>query len=213
MKKGIYVSIIALSLVFTASAYSAQGMYVSGNVGLSLVDDIDMTDSDNVFPGANIEMEFDSGVSFAGAIGYRMDNIRVEAEVGYQENDIEKVDVFGIDIEDFEGDLNSLSVLANGYYDFATSSPFTPFLTAGLGMAQVEINELNFRGSGLTSATEDDTVFAWQVGAGVSYAVSDMLDLELKYRYLMVADLEFEEGLEVDGPNSHNISLGVRYNF
>ena len=48
MKKGIYVSIIALSLVFTASAYSAQGMYVSGNVGLSLVDDIDLTDSDNL---------------------------------------------------------------------------------------------------------------------------------------------------------------------
>ena len=61
--------------------------------------------------------------------------------------------------------------------------------------------------------TEDDTVFAWNVGAGVSYAVSDMFDIELKYRYLMVADLEFEEGREVDGPNSHNISLGMRYNF
>ena len=94
MKKGIYVSIFALSLVFTASAYSAQGMYVSGNVGLSLVDDIDLTDSDNVLPGADVEMEFDSGVSFAGAIGYRMDNLRFEGEIGYQENDIDKVEFF-----------------------------------------------------------------------------------------------------------------------
>jgi opacity protein-like surface antigen len=212
MKKGIYASIIALSLVLTASAYSAQGMYVSGNVGLTLVDDIDLTDDDNLLPGADIEMEFDSGWNVAGAIGYRMDNIRFEAEIGYQENDVDNVDFRGRDVE-FSGDANVLSLLANGYYDFVNSSAWTPFVTAGLGMAQVEISDLNFAGSGLRSASEDDSVFAWQIGAGVSYAISDMLDLEMKYRYLMVSDLEFEEGFEVDGPNSHIFSLGMRYNF
>ena len=104
-------------------------------------------------------------------------------------------------------------MLANGYWDFYNDSAFTPFLTAGLGMAQAEVNDFERIGSRVVEYTEDDTVFAWNVGAGVSYAVSDMFDIELKYRYLMVADLEFEEGREVDGPNSHNISLGMRYNF
>jgi opacity protein-like surface antigen len=211
MKKGIYVSIIALSLVFTASAYSAQGMYVSGNVGYSLVDDLDLTDG--AFPSLDIEMEFDSGVSFAGAIGYRMDNLRFEGEISYQENDIDKVDYFGVLEVEFTGDVTVLAGLANVYYDFANSTAFTPFVSAGIGMAQVEINDLNFPGSRLASVSDDDTVFAWQFGGGVSYAVNDMFDIELKYRYLMTEDLEFSDNTEVDGPNSHNISLGMRYYF
>lgn len=212
MKKAIYASICALSLVFTASAYSAQGMYVSGGIGFSLVDDLDLTD--RAFPSADVQMDFDSGVSYQGAFGYRMDSLRFEGELSYQTNDMDKIESYGRDY-DTTGDVTVLAGLANAYYDFATSTAFTPFVTAGLGMAKVEVNDFRIPGTTMPFRSEDDTVFAWQVGAGVSYAVNDMFDIELKYRYFMTDDLEFSDvyDTEVDGPNSHNITLGMRYYF
>lgn len=217
MKKAIYTSIIALALVFSANAYAAQGMYVSVDAGLAMSDDIDVT-LPRDFPGAKFSFEFDTGAAFSGAIGYRMENFRVEGEVGYQKNDFDTTEIsaFNFNLAELEtdGDVNIVSFLANAYYDFPTGSRFTPFISAGLGVAQVEVNDLFFpRIPGGVTATEDDTVFAWQVGAGVSYAISSMLDLELKYRYFVTEDPEFEGDITFDGPTSHNVYLGMRFNF
>jgi opacity protein-like surface antigen len=79
-------------------------------------------------------------------------------------------------------------------------------------MANVEINDLAIPGSGLQPTSDDDTVFAWQVGAGVSYAVNANFDLEVKYRYFVIDDVEILDG-EVESPSSHNVYLGMRYTF
>ncbi len=210
MKKAVYASIIALSLVFTASAYSEQGMYVSGGIGLSLVDDVDL--NDRAFPRADTQVGFDSGVSYQGALGYRMDNLRFEGEISYQTNDMDTIESYGRDYG-ASGDVTALAFLANAYYDFPNSTVFTPFVTAGLGVAEVEVDDFRIPGTSSRIYSDDDTVFAWQVGAGVSYAVNEMFDVELKYRYFMTDDLNFSDNIEVDGPNSHNISLGLRYYF
>ena len=209
MKKVLCTSLVAATFVFTASAYSADGVNISADVGMALAEDADMGIKGDPF---ELKTEFDSGLAVAGAIGYRMGNFRVEAEVGYQENDLDEWSAFGVGIP-LSGDMNATSFLANGYYDFANSSKFTPFITAGLGMANVEINDLTVPGFGLFPASDDDTVFAWQVGAGVSYAVNANFDLELKYRFFMTDDLEFEDDVYVDSPSSHNIYLGMRYTF
>ena len=209
MKKVLCTSLVAASFVFAATAYSADGVYVGANVGMALAEDSDVGIEGDPF---ELSTEFDSGLAVAGAIGYRMGNLRMEAEVGYQENDLEEWSALGVGIP-LSGDMNATSFLANGYYDFANSSRFTPFVTAGLGVARVEINDLYIPGSGLLPASDDDTVFAWQVGAGVSYAVNTNFDLELKYRFFMTDDLEFSDGVYVDSPSSHNIYVGMRYTF
>ncbi len=219
MKKGIYASIIALSLVFTANAYSAQGMYVSVDAGLAMPDDVDLDSPD--FPGIKFTFELDSGAAFSGAIGYRIQNFRIEGEVGYQKNDFDNVEISGSIVRreflgrsfPMTGDLNTLSFLANAYYDFPTGTKFTPFITAGFGVVQVELNDFSIVGLGIESFSDDDSFLGGQVGAGVSYAINDMLDIELKYRYFMVEDLDFEDGFTADGPTSHNVYLGMRFNF
>lgn len=211
MKKGICTSIIAFSFVFSVNAYcAAQGLYVSGDIGWALLDDADATDP--TLPGVAATMEFDSGVALSAAVGYRIQNFRFEGEIGYQLNDFDQQEAFGLDI-DLGGDLTSLSFLANVYYDFPTNSKFTPFISAGLGLVQVDINDLHIPGSPQEPYNDDDTVFAGQVGAGVSYAVNEMIDLEVKYRYFMADDLEFSDGSTLDGPSSHNVYLGMRYTF
>ena len=64
-----------------------------------------------------------------------------------------------------------------------------------------------------------DTVFAWQVGAGVGYALSDVTTLQLGYRLQAVNGLEFtgrNAGASTDAETDlliHFLEIGVRYRF
>lgn len=211
MKKIISTSLIACSMLLTASAYGADGLYVSADVGLAMLNDADAGDPS--LPGVEATMEFDAGVGVIAAVGYKMQQLRFEGEIGYQVNDFDQQSAFGMNL-DLSGDQTALSFLANVYYDIPTSSRFTPFLSAGIGFAMVDINDLRYSASTWQPPfSDDDTVLAGQVGAGVSYAVNDRTDVELKYRYFMADDLEFSDGSTLDGPSSHNIYLGMRYTF
>lgn len=114
---------------------------------------------------------------------------RAEGEIGYQKNDFDKVTGFGITLN-ASGDVSCLSFLANGYIDFHNSTPFTPFISAGIGVANIDAND--FRIGGFLIGSEDDTVFAYQMGAGVGYAVNKNITIDLKYRYFATEDPDFE---------------------
>lgn len=121
-------------------------------------------------PGYSEEYEFDSGLALGLALGYKFGQARVEGEVAYQKNDIDDVtSSTGVRLSalgPFSGDAKATSLLLNGYYDFANDSAFTPYLTAGLGFAKVKVGlDLTGVGGGVTS--DSDTVFAYQIGAGI----------------------------------------------
>ena len=110
------------------------------------------------------------------------------------------------------GDTTSLSVLVNGYYDFDTGGPYKPFVSAGLGYAKFDINDFNFVGSGLPSVNDDDTVFAYQLGGGVGYALNERVSIDIKYRYFGTTDPEFDTTTTTEY-SSHNFLAGVRSSF
>jgi len=83
-------------------------------------------------------------------------------------------------------DLGIQTIFTNVYYDFRNSSAFTPYLGFGLGLALVDAKGKHW-------ATGDDptyspdkksssTNFAWNVSAGIAYAFTDMISLDLGYR-------------------------------
>lgn len=187
---------------------SAKGHYVSGNIGLAMASDSDLTDS--TIPGITVNIEYDTGLAFGLAVGYDFGNTRVEGEIAYQKNDFNKMSLLGVDV-DLTGDVTLLSLLVNGYYDFANSSVFTPYISGGLGFAKVEINDLNVPGFGLSSFNDDDTVFAYQIGLGVGYAVNEKVTIDTKYRYFATSDIEFDT-TETEFA-SHNFLIGVRVSF
>lgn len=210
MKRGLITSLIALAFLNAANAYSADGLYVSGNVGMAWLNDSDANDLAR--PGVTWSREFDTGPAFNAAVGYGMQNLRVEGEFGYQKNDFNKQNALGFSSA-LDGDVTALSFLVNGYYDIPTGSNFTPFITAGIGLARVDVNDLTVPGLRMAPFNGDDTVLAGQVGAGVSYALNEKLNVDLKYRYFMTDNLEFSRGNTLDGLTSHNVYLGVRYSF
>lgn len=210
MKKTLLIAASCSMLLSVSSiAYSADGPYLSGNLGLAIASDSDITDSTE--PGITLTFESDMGFALGGAIGYGFSNFRFEGELAYQTNDLDKVKAFGVSI-DATGDASSLAGLLNGYWDFNNTSPFTPYISGGIGMAKVEINDLNIPGSGEADINDDDTVFAYQLGAGVAYAINEYLSLDVKYRYFATEDLEFENTTNVEY-SSHNFYAGIRYTF
>lgn len=208
MKKNLLIiSICLLAFFFSSPAHSAEGLYLSGNIGLVMAVDSDFTDS--TLPGITATAEFDPGWALSAALGYGFGKARVEGEISYQKTDIDKV-TMGISA-DASGDISSLAFLINGYFDFVNDSAFTPYISAGLGYAQIDLNDFNVAGSGESDYSQDDTVFAYQIGAGIGYAVSEKLTIDLKYRYFATEDPEFDT-TEAEAA-SHNFIAGVRVYF
>ena len=212
MNKHLIASLCGLSLTLLPAVSNAyepyMGPYFSFNGGLAMAVDADATE-----PGLPGGFTIESDAGFAGtvAMGFRVNpNIRFEAEFGYQQNDVDRME-YGWESIPLEGDTWSNSLLVNGYIDFFNNSPITPFVTAGVGGAYVELNDFKVPGEWGPGYDADDTVFAWQVGAGIGYALTPQLTFDLKYRYFATSDPEFD-GTEVEYA-SHNIYAGIRLNF
>ncbi len=83
------------------------------------------------------------------------------------------------------------ALFANAYYDINTGTAFTPYVGAGLGVAwnSLSLDNLtlavpgtgSFGGVGVSNKTTAQ--FAWNVGAGVAYAFTDNISVDLGYRY------------------------------
>lgn len=202
MKKNIILILGCLGLVlFSTAAYSADGWYAGANIGLAMASDADVTEGP-----FSATIEYDSGFAIGAAVGYAISNFRVEGEIDWQKNDMDRVKMEGMSAS-LDGDTSNLAFLANGYYDFANNSAFTPFIGAGIGVAKIDVD--------VEGDSDDDTVFAYQLGAGVAYAINEKVSLDLKYRYLGTADPEFKfEGVTVKSEfGSHNILFGARFSF
>jgi opacity protein-like surface antigen len=199
-----------LVMLFTGSNAHAVSPYVSGSVGLGY-----MTDSEVDVSGVHAaDLEYDSGFLVTGAVGVKADMYRLEAEVGYQTNDLNKFTEPGSTGEAVtDGSLNTFSVLANGYLDFGmTDSKIVPFVTAGVGLASVGLESTSDFGGDIDV---DDTVLAYQLGAGMGIELSPSVMMDVRYRYFATADPEFDvdgEKLKLD-VDSHNVMLGMRVGF
>ena len=72
------------------------------------------------------------------------------------------------------------------------------------------MNDLDVVG-GNDPTDDDDIVFAYQLGAGIGYGISENLTIQAGYRYFATADPDFS-GTEAEVA-SHDIYLGMRFYF
>lgn len=119
-----------------------------------------------------------------------------------------------------KGDITMLAVWANAFYDFDLQSAWKPYVGGGLGFARVSIDAKS-EATGSSLADDDDTVFAYQIGAGLGYALSQSpertLTATLDWRYYGSDDPALKGDVtgakfhtEIDG---HYAGAGIRYGF
>lgn len=85
------------------------------------------------------------------------------------------------------GSVSSAVFLANGYFDIGTWYGFTPYVGGGVGFADNFFKGVTDTGEagGFGFAADHSSLnFAWAAMAGVGFAITPNLRLELGYRYL-----------------------------
>lgn len=184
--------------------YPVRGTYLSAGMGMGFISDADL--EEDVTTG---QAQFDTGFTVQGAVGHSYPSgIRAEIEVSYRTNEFDEIRV-GSRVFEASGDIRSLGVLLNGYYDFRLNAAFTPYVGAGVGFANVTIDTVH--AGPIDLGSHDDTVFAYQLTAGIEVPILPTASIDLSYRFFGTSNPKF--GPTEAEYQSHNLTAGVRLYF
>ena len=177
------------------------------------------SDDDDLLLDNAVEVDHNVGIDLDLIGGYDFGGFRVEAELGYKSASLDAATISGqlLDSADFtgeiDGDARVLSAMVNGLFDFGDDDGWSGYVGGGVGLASIKYNlEADEDGD----VNDNDGAFAWQVIAGVRKAVSDNVDLGLKYRFFATTAFKYGDdvGGELEGKwRSHSLLLSLIYNF
>jgi OOP family OmpA-OmpF porin len=222
---------VALSSTLLATpAFARDGAwYVGGEFGASIVEDMnfDSATIDNIIK-TDHEYGYDGGLF----VGYDLGAFRIEAEVAYKKADLSgftnKVALPGEGPtfpggRDFAGGSTSvLSFMLNGMLDFGDDDGIQGFVGGGVGMARVKLNNQRVFSNSAPFLDDSDSRLAWQVFAGVRQAITDNIDVTVKYRFFNVSDIKVIAATGTTGGTardvttryrSHSLLGGITFNF
>lgn len=154
------------------------------------------------------ETDFNTGYTISGQAGYAFENgFRLEVEAAYSDysvDDHEDLSVGGAIIDgvdsavltrgpasaanptvgdilsDGQGDVSTFGLFGNVYYDINTGTGIKPYIGGGLGYQWVDVD---YQPSGVPVGEDSDGVFAYQLMAGASYAVTDNVEVFGQYTF------------------------------
>ena len=222
----VIAALVILAIPALCTAIPAPpGPYLSGFLGGSLPRDTEVTSSnlsnDNTF---NDRVKFDPGLSIGGSGGYDFGFIRLEGELSYKYAEIAAItEDTGYRFRNVNGNLGALAMMFNTFFDLHNDSPVTPYFGGGIGFATLYLSNtfaVDTRGGAanrvLLYPSDNTTVFAYQVGAGLEIAIHRKLSVDVGYRYFGAAKGTFDKDTtrNVDLKfESHNATLGGRVKF
>lgn len=220
---------LMLVLIFSFSASAeVTGVYVAPKFLMSIQDTGNITtsfDGIDALEGRNSQFTAGGGLA-AGYDFYPKYQIPLRAEIEFAlRGDSEKswnVSDLGLNLET-KGKWNASTLFANFYFDLHNSTDFTPYIGAGLGMAFLHSSYsgvLSAGGASIgTSYNKQTTNFAWNAGAGCSYAFNDNFSADVAYRFVGMGASEASTtyaGVKIkteNAPYANEFMLGLRMTF
>jgi len=177
----------ATTAIIVAGAFSVDAnaeerwprWYLGLTAGASFQPDQDYTISGG---GGTGEFPYDAGYSFSAALGYKipsedgfLGNSNLELELGFRNN--------GVDSSDSTAQASTL--MENYILNIPTDAGLNPYLGAGVGAAQIDIDATNAAG-----ANGDDVNLMYQFLVGVGFEPETIPNTEfiVGYRYLSAFD-------------------------
>lgn len=228
MKRFFFILALAVCLAVPGmSSAETNGVYVAPKFLMSFMNTGNVSSELSYggvgFSDDNSYSQFTLGGGLAvGYDFYPKCNVPVRAEVEFlmRGNQKDTFDVLNNKAE-LKGTWNTSTLFANFYYDFHNSSDFTPYVGAGAGLA---FNYAGYTGkiknyAGSISEEQYSTNFAWNVGAGCSYAFTENISVDVAYRFMMAGNnsLDGNRGgyhYSIDNnPYGHEFTIGARFTF
>lgn len=215
-------------MIVAAPAYAREGQpYIGINGGVSFDDQVtvDIDNGNDTFDNAAFA-DTNLGIDADVVVGYDFGAFRLEAEGGYKRAGYEGLTVISSDILPGDltvpsgtrvqnaRDLEIWSGMVNALVEFGRDDGFQVFGGGGVGIASLNL-PVEVDGVG-TVIDDSATGFAWQLLAGARVAVSDNVDLGVKYRYFVADnfDLQAANGRDLRADYSaHSVLASLTYNF
>lgn len=198
MKKYLLSTIAVLTALTVGTAANAQiapmdHMYVRADAGWSI--------------GAS---ETDEAAVFDIGYGGRLnDYFRADVTGEFRPWGKENFKQAGVKVA--KPDMYSLDAMFNVYAEYPVWKMFSVYATGGVGFAYNKTDSWrDFKGKGKNN-------FAWNVGAGIQYALTDCVALDLGYRFVDLGDARVKnrttkETLKQD-VKYNDIKIGMQYYF
>jgi opacity protein-like surface antigen len=231
------IAVALTSTVLATPALARNGAwYVGGDFGAMIVEDMGFNfGAGPNIPGAGgnaqIGINHDYGYDGALFVGYDLGAFRIEAEVAYKRARVDDIETtvalpgFGpaagtvitpTIIPAGGGRTSALSFMINGMLDFGDDDGISGFVGGGVGIARIDLANVRAFSNQGAAIDDSDTRFAWQVVAGVRQAISDNVDITVRYRFFNADNIRTVDfrGLESDTRfRSHSLLGGITFNF
>lgn len=214
-----------ITLAEAGPVSAGTGPYLRADLGFAgwtADEDAGLVDGAGTYRGFD-EGRFSHPVSYGVGIGYQVtDVLRADVTVDTFKDRFGAEGSCGVACTaSYGADYRGIGVMANGYVDLATIAGFTPYLGAGLGATRLKWSdaEATYTCGAVNCGGESfdgnaDWRFTYALMAGVSYALTDRVKLDLGYRYSDMAGGDmFRAGAargEDDGFARHEFRAGVR---
>ena len=188
MKK---IALLLMILLTAGTAFAAKpmrsGLYIGTKVGAmrTIMKDAGEKKDDIVFP-------------FALALGLRIRHFRIEAEYVFSTK--AKHDNYEQETEMVSGQL---------YWDIPFKAPIRPFANVGVGRHNTKAKER--KSENRNAYNEKYHGWAWNVGGGLTWAVSNAVNIDLGYRYFDIGSLRTQNG--TIKTQHHFVYISWRYVF
>jgi OOP family OmpA-OmpF porin len=212
------IALAGASLIaFVTPAAAGTGWYLGLGAGWSELQSVGAQVTTPAIPTSG-QGSFNSTVRGDVAAGFKTaSGFRIELEDGYGEYKLKKATFpAGVAIAGASGHLSIGTMMVDVAYDLPLNSGFGLTLGGGLGLGSVLANY----DDPTQTIRKNDTAFAYQAMAGVTYAVSPQLDLELAYRYIAVDQTTHNYAsifgipsgkIQLAEADSHNLVLSLRW--
>ncbi|MDE0228126.1 MAG: outer membrane beta-barrel protein [Spirochaetaceae bacterium] len=221
----IFATLLSVALLsipgaslFAQDMMAGTGFYVAAGGGITLITDISEVPEKGIIAGEDeADWDLDFGFGAGGSAGYDFGDFRTEAEFSFQSANFLRADEIDDDTK-ADDNLTVMSILANGFFDLDTGTPFVPFIGIGAGAVNLAVklnksedaDEAHFEGSGWG--------FAYQANVGVAYEIIDAVALTLGYKFFgtletQVTHPDDEETYVKPTLMAHRAELGVRFSF
>lgn len=227
MRATLWMVAVASAAIACPAWAQDRGFYLGGEVGLVASSGLDLTFTPGSTAGTDGRIDLDHKRGFGGGVfaGYDFGRIRLEAEGARLGADVDEVTSdwshaggLVVGTQSAEGDVRARSALLNLLVDFGDEDGISFFVGGGVGRTKVEVSgmALSQGGSVLLDDEDADWRSSWQAVAGIRKTFSEHLELQVRYRYLDVDDVEMTglAGRVVTGTmTAHAVTAGLAYRF
>ena len=172
--------VAALALTGPAAASDATGWYLGVAAGYDHMGNIKVRDIEETTPPTETDdiIGTKDGGLFTGTFGYKFhDHIRFEGEIGWSSHSIDTTTIYPFT---YAGHTNTLSSLANVFYDYPLSEKWTLSIGAGGGIGR---NWTDISDGSIALADGSRDGFMWQGDVGMAYSLTHNLDITVDWRY------------------------------